>query len=475
MNHLVQHFLAPYQSDSTFLTLRKTRLFILACLYDFLVVFLILLFHVMGAGSAIFVASDVVHLLLMLGTLWMIRRKRLELATNLFIIAFTVSILISNVFHDYVKQATTHYLRILETALLFTLTTVIVSLFTFRRYHIILVVAIALAVMGLHYWLLISKYYSGVYTNESLLVFLVYSLFMIFVGIMGMASIKTNKELIDLVEKEAEKVKRLNQSLESKVMERTRQLEMQNKELEKVNNELDRFVYRVSHDLRAPLASVLGLISITREETDLEKIREYLELKEKSVAKLDHFIQDVIHLSKNARTEMAFEEIDFSEVIQNVFEEHSYSEQALKIEMHTEIEPMPPFYSDKERLKIVLSNLVSNSIRYSNPVQKSPFVKIRVTLNGSTHQKRVRMEISDNGLGISDEHIDKVFDMFYRASSEKAGTGLGLYIVKETVEKLMGTIQVTSQPGEGTSFIIELADTRKQEVPVENDRSGRPG
>jgi signal transduction histidine kinase len=468
MNQLVQYFLAPYQSDSTFLALRKTRLFVLACLYDFLVVFLVLLFHLLGAGSAFFVVSDVVHLLLILGTLWMIHRKRLELATNLFIIAFTVSILISNVLHDYVNQVTTHYLRILETALLFTLTTVIVSLFTFKRYHIILVVAIALAVMALHYWLLISKFYNDVYSNESLLVFLVYSLFMVFVGIMGMASIKTNKELIDLVEKEAEKVKRLNQSLESKVMERTRQLEMQNKELEKVNNELDRFVYRVSHDLRAPLASVLGLISITREETDLEKIREYLELKEKSVAKLDHFIQDVIHLSKNARTEMEFEEIDFSEVIQNVFEEHSYSEQALKIEMHTEIEPMPPFYSDKERLKIVLRNLVSNSIRYSNPARQNPFVKIKVNSNGDTRQKRTRIEISDNGLGISDEHIDKVFDMFYRASSEKAGTGLGLYIVKETVEKLMGTIQVTSQLGEGTSFIIELADTRKQEVLIKS-------
>lgn len=432
-----------------------------ACLYDLLLFVIILFAHGTASGNPFFIIGDSVHLLMMVLVLFLIRRRHLEWATNLFMLTFVISITVSNVVNDYFNPAPLHYLRTLETTLLFILAIVVVSLFTFKRYPIVLFVAIALVVTAVHYWLLIEKYYGGNHTSETLLVLLVYSLFMSFVGVLGIFSLRINKELTYLVEKETEKVKRLNQSLESKVEERTMQLESQNRELVKVNNELDRFVYRVSHDLRAPLASVLGLITISKQETDLDKVKEYLELKEKSVVKLDHFIQDIINLSKNARSEMICEEINFQEVILDIFEEHSYSEQALVIDKQADIQQPVTFYSDKDRLKIVLNNIISNAIRYSNSSQQQPFVRVSVRLeNAALLPTRVIIEVSDNGQGIAAEHIEKIFNMFYRASSEKSGTGLGLYIVKETVEKLNGTVRVSSELGKGTAFTIELMDAR---------------
>ncbi len=230
-----------------------------------------------------------------------------------------------------------------------------------------------------------------------------------------------------------------------------------NRDLEKVNSELDSFVYRVSHDLRAPLTSILGLINLLQMETDVEKQKYYITLQEKSVRKLDNFIQDIINLSRNSRQELLVEKINFEELIKYIIEGQHFSEYSNIIEKRVHIDMKADFYSDKKRLGIILNNLVSNGIKYCNPRQENPMIEITV----SADDDKAVIDIRDNGMGIADEHISKIFTMFYRAHQDNSGSGLGLYIVKETIEKLYGAISVKSRMRQGSTFTVTLPNLKE--------------
>lgn len=224
-----------------------------------------------------------------------------------------------------------------------------------------------------------------------------------------------------------------------------------NEDLQKTNAELDRFVYSASHDLRAPLMSLLGLINIM----ELEKKKdnsEHLDLMRRSIIKLDHFIKEIIDYSYNARTSLEFAHVDFAELIDAAFEQFEYIDNASMIERSVEIIEEVPFYSDTKRIRTVFNNLISNALRYHNRQIPNPIVKIKIQ---STARYCI-IEIEDNGIGIADEHLDHVFRMFYRATTEKTGSGLGLYIVKEAIDKLEGSVQLSSTLGKGTTFVITL-------------------
>ena len=107
---------------------------------------------------------------------------------------------------------------------------------------------------------------------------------------------------------------------------------------------------------------------------------------------------------------------------------------------------------DIKRLEVIFNNLISNALRYYNPYQENPYIRIEVEVN----ETQALLHIQDNGLGIASEHINRIFEMFYRASNHLEGSGLGLFLVKETVEKMKGSVQVQSVVNEGTSFFINL-------------------
>jgi PAS domain S-box-containing protein len=231
-------------------------------------------------------------------------------------------------------------------------------------------------------------------------------------------------------------------------------------ELEKANSELDQLVYKTSHDLRAPLVSVLGLISITQAEADTHIQQEYLTLMAKSIKKLDSFIKDIISFSKSARTEVAPEEIDFGTVIQEVIDELKFMEEAQAIKFQVQLDHIPNFRTDRKRLEIVLHNIIANAIRYKDPRKTTPFIRVGLT---QVDLDWVLLTIEDNGIGIGQEHLDKIFNMFYRATDANVGSGLGLYIVQENIHKLKGTITVESAVEKGTSFHIQLPTLTGQE------------
>lgn len=229
-------------------------------------------------------------------------------------------------------------------------------------------------------------------------------------------------------------------------------LKDQNDELTKINSELDRFVYSASHDLRAPLMSVKGLLNMIKVDPEKGNTVKYMELIEKSVHKLDNFISDIIQYSKNSRIDLLVREIDFHELLEESISSLKYMEGAEKVRSIRNIDANCSFYSDPSRLLMVFNNIISNAVRYRDKWKDDSFLQIDI----QTTAESARIKFSDNGIGIAKEYIDDVFKMFYRATTESKGSGLGLYIVKSAVEKLQGTIEVQSEFGQGTIFTIEI-------------------
>jgi len=242
----------------------------------------------------------------------------------------------------------------------------------------------------------------------------------------------------------------------SKLKESEEKLTEQNELLTKLNSELDRFVYSASHDLRAPLASMLGLIDLTSREMNSPSTTHYLELMSKSVNTMDRFIAEITEYSRNLRLEAISNLIDFKKLFSESFEHVKFMLPG-PARSSIKIKGKGPFYSDYERLKMVVNNLISNSIRYKG-YGRDPELKFIIKIN----KKHAEIDVIDNGMGIDEKHINKVFDMFYRASDKNVGSGLGLFIVKETIEKLNGEISISSKLNEGTSVHIKLPNLIKE-------------
>jgi signal transduction histidine kinase/ligand-binding sensor domain-containing protein len=233
-------------------------------------------------------------------------------------------------------------------------------------------------------------------------------------------------------------------------------IESRNRELQKVNSELDKFVYSASHDLRAPLASVLGLVNIARLDKADANRENYLSLIEKSIKKLDGFISDIINFSRNARLEVTQSEIDFEMLINEIMDDLKYLDDNNRVSRRVSSVGTGRFYSDPIRLKIILSNLISNAFKYHNPESKNPFIEVKIKYSGES----AHIKITDNGVGIASKHIENIFKMFYRANEASNGSGIGLYIVKETIDKLNGKIEVRSTLNEGTEFEMVLPSAK---------------
>jgi PAS domain S-box-containing protein len=225
-----------------------------------------------------------------------------------------------------------------------------------------------------------------------------------------------------------------------------------NEELKKANQELDNFVYRVSHDLKAPISSAKGLLQIAQKETEMARVRTCLELLENSMDKLDSFILDILDYSRNSRLEITPELIDFDRLIKETVSNTRYLQLERNIEIETVIKDKIDFYSDRRRLVFIFNNLISNAIRFSDKKKSQSYLRISIEVK----KQQVLMSFSDNGIGIKPEYVNHIFNMFYRATEEQVGSGLGLYIVKEALDKLNGEIKVKSEFGSGTQFDLRI-------------------
>jgi PAS domain S-box-containing protein len=223
-------------------------------------------------------------------------------------------------------------------------------------------------------------------------------------------------------------------------------------ELKKINFELDSFVYRASHDLRAPLTSIIGLVNISSNEQDFNTVKSYFEMISDSAKKLDRYIINLLSLSRNSRLDVSNEEISLEEIINETYDELKYMKNAELIKLTYKIVKSCTLYSDGLRLKVIFKNLLSNAIKYQDTRSGDSFLEIDINID----EVAAIIVLKDNGIGISDGIKDKIFDMFFRGTEISDGSGLGLYIVKNIVEKMSGTIKISSNKPKGSDIVIKI-------------------
>ncbi len=236
-------------------------------------------------------------------------------------------------------------------------------------------------------------------------------------------------------------------------------------ELQKTNDELNRFVYSTSHDLRSPLASVMGILNLAEMEQSVQDPNGYLGMIETCVNKMDTFIQKIIEYYKSIRVDAEYTNVDFSVMLDESIK--MVKMQRSDIEYILNIEQPVNFINDAFRISVVMDNLISNAVKYQKPGEKNPRVEITVV----TTAEKVSIKIEDNGIGIIDQHLNNIFTMFFRSNNTVNGAGIGLYIVKEALTRIGGDISVHSTFGGGTAFYLDIpnfvngkydTETRKQ-------------
>lgn len=239
---------------------------------------------------------------------------------------------------------------------------------------------------------------------------------------------------------------------ESVLIRNEKEIRNKNRELTDLNTNLDRFVYGTSHDLRSPLSSLRGLIQITELTTDLNEVRSCTTEMKKRIDHLEKFIRDIADYSRNRSQGVQAKPIHLRKLLIESLETLRYFPGASELLVSLEVDEALVIIGDPFRLQIVLNNLLSNAFKYRDAAKEKSFVILRAEVSGTD----LVITVEDNGLGIPDTYITKIFDMYVRAHETSHGSGLGLYIVKETVEKLGGKIKVASEVLLGTSFTITI-------------------
>jgi two-component system response regulator PhcR len=232
-------------------------------------------------------------------------------------------------------------------------------------------------------------------------------------------------------------------------------IDLRNKvtELEKTNDELNRFIYSISHELRAPLVSVIGIVNLVKLENMYNSSGEYWSLIETCSNKLDYYIQKTLQYYKNNKAVQEATEIDFKSLIDELVAVHSYID--IDTNFTVNIDQKIAFKGDFFRIEVILGNLISNAIKY----QKIDELNKRVTINVAVEETFAEITINDNGMGILNEHLEKIFVQFFK-SKVHHGSGLGLFIVKEALNKINGRISVSSDLDFGTTFTITIPNAK---------------
>lgn len=237
----------------------------------------------------------------------------------------------------------------------------------------------------------------------------------------------------------------------------TQILEAQNEELRKINFELDRFVYSASHDLRAPLLSILSLIELVENAENKKETNELLEMMQNSILRLDNSIKNMLSYSENSRQILTIKQLDVRDIINCQLKQYEILLLSKNIKTEIVIDEKIPFFSDEARIILIAKNLISNAIHFQRNHENNKHMKIYFNSSGEFGH----LCIEDNGEGIPEAMIPKIFDMFYRTSEQSEGTGLGLYICKESLNKLNGEIKVHSVVGKGTKFDVFIPNHYK--------------
>ena len=229
-----------------------------------------------------------------------------------------------------------------------------------------------------------------------------------------------------------------------------RELSQKKAQIEDHNQQLEVFVYKASHDIKGPLRSIMGLTQIGLNDVKDTTAIEYFQHIYKSTRRLDNLLMDLLKLTKVKQAVVEKEAIDLPVMMEEIIQSFSNIKHFNLIKIEVDIQEGLQLVSDEKLLYSVLQNFTENGIKYCDPYKTEPSLKIKVEQN----EEGTIFTFADNGLGISAEQLPKIFEMFYKVDPSSDGTGLGLHIVKLTIEKLGGKLRVRSKVREGSTFIL---------------------
>ena len=228
------------------------------------------------------------------------------------------------------------------------------------------------------------------------------------------------------------------------------------------NQQLDQVIFKTTHDLKAPLLSALGLVSLAERALPDEK-DEYIALIKKSLLKLNLFIDEMTHFLRHDKLALQRQLIDLKQLLTEEIETLQNQLHTQRVATTVTLIGTVDFYSDLVRVRTIVTNILSNAMKYCDVRKTSSFVKIDAVVTGEFCD----ICITDNGIGIEPEGKKKIFDLFFRGTDQSQGTGIGLFIVKDTVQRVNGTIEVDSIYGEGTTFRIRIPNQLHQPIEAE--------
>ncbi|MEO0330595.1 MAG: HAMP domain-containing sensor histidine kinase, partial [Bacteroidota bacterium] len=235
--------------------------------------------------------------------------------------------------------------------------------------------------------------------------------------------------------------------------------------LKQKNEELKTLIYRASHDLKGPLASIKGLFNLLKDEPgDAETLKYYLNLIEKSVDKLEDTLSGLLEVGLSAKKQLQYTSFNIRESLEEIIERFEGYPGREHVIIHLTSNNDISLCTEQKIFQSIFQNLIENGIKYRKPKQNDAVTKISIR----RYKRGIKVKVKDNGLGMDRNLQRRAFDMFYRGHEHSEGSGLGLFIVKNNTEKLGGEINIKSSLNMGTEIWVYLPDM--QEV---NEKSAK--
>ncbi|MCE9538425.1 MAG: HAMP domain-containing histidine kinase, partial [Bacteroidetes bacterium] len=226
--------------------------------------------------------------------------------------------------------------------------------------------------------------------------------------------------------------------------------------------ELEDFIYRISHDMRNPITSILGWLNLVDTKAkDIDEAKYFCKTIKQEADRLDNIVRILVDTTNIRTYEMSIHLINFNDIVNEVIKSFEFTKGFKEIKFETDISINQNFYSDKLLIIRLLKNLIDNSIKYRKENTNDAFIKISI----AEENNEVKITVADNGIGIADNLQKNIFKLFYRGSEKSIGVGIGLYTVSKITKKLEGQIKILSQINEGTIFTIYLPYGKVWEQP----------
>ncbi|NQZ76232.1 MAG: tetratricopeptide repeat protein [Ekhidna sp.] len=223
--------------------------------------------------------------------------------------------------------------------------------------------------------------------------------------------------------------------------------------IEQKKIELDSFFYRISHDLKGPVTSLMSLNYIAQMEIKDKTALKFLDDYEIQANRLNDILDGLLNLTKMSFNEEIKQEIDFEKIIYDCIASYKFLPNYELVKFDINVEDKIKYEAEWALINTIIQNLIENGIKYARLEDKNePYIKISIKQNSND----IEIEAQDNGIGMDEETIKNIFTMFFRANRTIEGTGLGLHILKRAVERLKGKISAESKLGEGTTFKVLL-------------------